>query len=58
MAEDMSSHDILLRAYDAYADAIYRHCYFRVFKKARAEVLGISVDDLVATTSQSSLGNW
>lgn len=25
--------------YDAHADAIYRHCYFRVFRKARAEEL-------------------
>lgn len=29
----------LINAYDAYADAIYRHCYFRVFRKARAEEL-------------------
>lgn len=28
-----------LAAYDALADAIYRHCYFRVFSKARAEEL-------------------
>lgn len=26
-------------AYDAYAEAIYRHCYFRVFSKERAEEL-------------------
>jgi RNA polymerase sigma-70 factor (ECF subfamily) len=28
-----------LAAYDAYADAIYRHCFFRVYSKARAEEL-------------------
>ena len=28
-----------LEAYDRYADAIYRHCFFRVFSKARAEEL-------------------
>ena len=28
-----------LAAYDAWADAIYRHCYFRIFSKARAEEL-------------------
>jgi len=28
-----------LNAYDAYADAIYRHCFFRVFSKERAEEL-------------------
>ena len=29
----------LLEAYDLYADAIYRHCYFRVFRKELAEEL-------------------
>lgn len=29
----------LIDAYDAHSDAIYRHCYFRVFKKTRAEEL-------------------
>lgn len=29
----------LTEAYDAYADAIYRHCYFRVFRKERAQEL-------------------
>ena len=29
----------LIDAYDKYANAIYRHCYFRVFKKTRAEEL-------------------
>lgn len=28
-----------LAAYDAYADAIFRHCYFRVFVRSRAEEL-------------------
>ncbi len=28
-----------LAAYDSYADALYRHCFFRVFSKARAEEL-------------------
>lgn len=28
-----------LEAYDAYADAIFRHCYFRVFVRSRAEEL-------------------
>jgi RNA polymerase sigma-70 factor (ECF subfamily) len=28
-----------LRCYDEYADAIYRHCYFRVFSKPLAEEL-------------------
>jgi RNA polymerase sigma-70 factor, ECF subfamily len=30
---------MFLEAYDAYADAIYRHCYFRVYSRARAEEL-------------------
>jgi RNA polymerase sigma-70 factor (ECF subfamily) len=29
----------LTEAYDEFADAIYRHCYFRVFQKERAEEL-------------------
>lgn len=28
-----------LHAYDAYADAIFRHCYFRVFSRERAKEL-------------------
>ncbi len=28
-----------LAAYDQYADAIYRHCFFRVYSKARAQEL-------------------
>ncbi len=31
--------DIFLKAYDSYADAIYRYCYFRVFSRGRAEEL-------------------
>lgn len=33
------SEDILLRAYDAHADAIFRHCYFRVSNRERAKEL-------------------
>jgi len=40
MVDDTSTKkNDFLSAYDAYADAIYRHCYFRVFRKARAEEL-------------------
>jgi RNA polymerase sigma-70 factor (ECF subfamily) len=28
-----------LEAYDAYADALYKHCFFRVYSSARAEEL-------------------
>lgn len=38
MAQD-DFKQMFLEAYDAYADAIYRHCYFRVFSRARAEEL-------------------
>ncbi len=37
MANDKKNN--FIEAYDLYSDAIYRHCYFRVFKKARAEEL-------------------
>jgi RNA polymerase sigma-70 factor (ECF subfamily) len=30
---------LFLNAYDQYAEALYRHCFFRVFTKARAEEL-------------------
>jgi RNA polymerase sigma-70 factor, ECF subfamily len=30
---------MFLEAYEAHAEAIYRHCYFRVFSRARAEEL-------------------
>ncbi len=36
---DRSAHDAFLKAYDELADAIYRHCFFRVYSKARAEEL-------------------
>ena len=35
----MGIRETFLDAYDRYADAIYRHCYFRVFSRARAEEL-------------------
>jgi len=35
MARDLKN--TFIKAYDLYGDAIYRHCYFRVFSKARAE---------------------
>ena len=31
--------DALLKAYESHAEAIYRHCYFRVFRKELAEEL-------------------
>jgi RNA polymerase sigma-70 factor (ECF subfamily) len=31
--------DMLAKAFDEYADAIYRDCYFRVFRRERAEEL-------------------
>lgn len=31
--------EIFFEAYDLYADAIYRHCFFRVYSKERAEEL-------------------
>lgn len=35
----MDSQADFLRAYDAYADAIFRHCYFRVYDRERAREL-------------------
>jgi RNA polymerase sigma-70 factor (ECF subfamily) len=35
----MNPKEILIHAYDSYADAIYRHCFFRTFTKSRAEEL-------------------
>ncbi|MDP3962934.1 MAG: RNA polymerase sigma factor [bacterium] len=32
-----------LQAYDAYGDAIFRHCYFRVFRRDRAKELSQEV---------------
>jgi|SRR3989344_8433445 len=34
-----SSQDVILEAYEKYAEAIYRHCFFRIYSKARAEEL-------------------
>lgn len=40
MQEQVKDPQELFRiAYDEYADAIYRHCYFRVFRRERAEEL-------------------
>lgn len=39
MLDDKVHKEIFIKAYDDYADAIYRHCYFRVFSKGRAEEL-------------------
>ena len=38
MAEDAIKNRFL-EAYDLYADAIYRHCFFRVYSRGRAEEL-------------------
>ncbi len=31
--------DIFIKAYDDHSDAIFRHCYFRVFERERAKEL-------------------
>lgn len=36
---DTSREQEFLAAYDAHADGIYRHCFFRVYSRARAEEL-------------------
>jgi RNA polymerase sigma factor (sigma-70 family) len=36
---DKATKKQFLEAYDAYSEAIYRHCYFRVYSKERAEEL-------------------
>lgn len=33
------THDMFMSAYDDYADAIFRHCYFRVFDRERGREL-------------------
>jgi len=33
------THDMFISAYDQYADAIFRHCYFRVFDRERGREL-------------------
>lgn len=35
----MKLEDIFIKAYDDYSDAIFRHCYFRVFERERAKEL-------------------
>jgi len=37
--QQLAQEEELLQAYDAYADAIFRHCYFRVFSRERAKEL-------------------
>lgn len=36
---DVDKKNEFMQAYEHYADAIYRHCFFRVFSKERAEEL-------------------
>lgn len=36
---DQTSENQFLEAYDAYAEALYKHCFFRVYSSARAEEL-------------------
>jgi len=36
---DSKAREAFLKAYDELADAIYRHCFFRVYSQARAEDL-------------------
>lgn len=36
---DDSTKNMFLEAYDKYADAIYRHCFFHIFSSSRAEEL-------------------
>jgi len=35
----VNTNDSFLQAYDQYADAIFRHCFFRVFDRERAQEL-------------------
>ncbi|MBI2607927.1 MAG: RNA polymerase sigma factor [Candidatus Doudnabacteria bacterium] len=44
-----------LKAYDEYADSIYRHCYFRVFQKEQAQDL--VQDTFTKTWEYLSKGN-
>lgn len=39
MAEQQTHHDEFLKAYDDLSDAIFRHCYFRVYDRDRAQEL-------------------
>lgn len=36
MQSSQKQHDEFLKAYDLYADAIFRHCYFRVYDREKA----------------------
>lgn len=49
-----SVHEQYLAAYELYADAIYRHCFFRVFSKEKAEEL--TQDTFMKTWSYLSDG--
>lgn len=46
---------LLLAAYDQYSDAIYRHCFFRLFSKERAEEL--MQETFLKTWQYLELGN-
>lgn len=39
MQGSQPQHDEFLRAYDQYADAIFRHCYYRVYDREKAKEL-------------------
>jgi len=39
MSTNRSVEDVFLSAYDQYSDAIFRHCYFRVFDRERGKDL-------------------
>lgn len=39
MERDTTQNEAFLSAYDSYADAIFRHCYFRVYDRERAREL-------------------
>jgi RNA polymerase sigma-70 factor (ECF subfamily) len=39
MSEHKRNKKMFLEAYDSYASALYRHCYFHVYSEARAEEL-------------------
>lgn len=39
MKSPLPTNEAFLEAYDAYADAIFRHCYFRVYDREKAQEL-------------------
>ena len=39
MEQHSQIHDLFMDAYEQYADAIFRHCYFRVYSREKAEDL-------------------